>query len=104
MSGILGLIGFDTAVSMRECKVLKVNCGLILLQQNLEMIGPIEILVIPNVARRMPLIAEIINDMWEFLAIWILTAFLLVYCFIMFLLEGPFILFLLLILALSIWL
>ena len=63
-----------------------------------------DLLVIPNVARRMPSIAEMINDIMDFLAIWVVTLLLLIYCFIVFLMEGPFILLLFLILAFSIYL
>jgi hypothetical protein len=68
------------------------------------MLTPMDLLVIPNVARRMPPIAEMINDIMDFLAIWVVTLLLLIYCFIVFLMEGPFILLLFLILAFSIYL
>ena len=68
------------------------------------MLTPMDLLVIPNVARRMPSIAEMINDIMDFLAIWVVTLLLLIYCFIVFLMEGPFILLLFLILAFSIYL
>jgi hypothetical protein len=60
--------------------------------------------IIPGVARRMPPIAETINTIMDFLAIWVVTLLLLIYCFIVFLMDCPFILFLFLILALSIYL
>lgn len=65
---------------------------------------PLEILVLPNIARRIPPLADKVGFVMDFLAIWIVTLLLLSYSFIVFLMEGPFILLLFVVLILSIFL
>ena len=67
------------------------------------MILPVDIVVIPNVARRMPPLIEFLSWILDFLAIWIVTLLLLSYSFVMFLIEGPFVFGLFVILLLSIF-
>lgn len=63
-----------------------------------------DIFVIPNVAQRMPPLAEVMLTVMDFLAIWIVTLLLLLYAFLVFLLEGPFMLIFFVLLICSIYL
>lgn len=53
---------------------------------------PLDILIIPNIAQRMPPLAESIMFVTDFIVIWIVTVMLLLYSLFLFMMEGPFIL------------